>query len=259
MKRKFFVAFVLVFFLFPVFPQLVSADSKSDYEYQLGQYRKNYAEFNLLKQDYLNNPTLNNQQKSILSAKQVLLGRDLAKASYTRYLAELINSRQTAYEGLNDTLIKLAAATQYYSQQAILSQQIITPADLKNFTKTYLKETAPHDLSFVFAQTALKIAQMQRFQLDIKDGFKNLLLKMPDPQPVALKARLEEIPNLTTDIDQKLVLFSQFIIPEEGLEGTFSESYFTPRIEKTIEIRSLQQKLLNQLIDIDLNYAQSQI
>lgn len=253
MKRTFFVAFALAFFMFPL---LVSADSKSDYEYQLGQYRKNYAEFNLLKKDYIDNPTLDNQQKSILSAKQVLLGRDLAKASYTRYLADLINSKQSGYEGLNDTLIKLAAATQFYSKQAQLSQQIITPSELKTFTLNYLKETPVYDLSFLFAQTALKVAQMERFQLDIKAGFEALLPKMPETPPAQLKARLSEIPTLMGVIDDKLLLLTQSIVPEEGVEGTFSEAYFTPRVEKITAIRTLQQNLINQLVDIDLNYVQ---
>ena len=49
----------------------------SDYQYQLDQYRINYAEYQLFKNDYENNPTLNNEQKAVLAAKRAIISREL--------------------------------------------------------------------------------------------------------------------------------------------------------------------------------------
>ena len=98
MKCHLFFAIAVVFLVIAATTTpLAWADAKSDYDYQYGQYRTGYSEFVILKQDYLNTPSLDNQQKAMLSAKQTILARDLAKASLHWYLMDLITGYQVDY------------------------------------------------------------------------------------------------------------------------------------------------------------------
>lgn len=255
--RKFTTLFLLSLFLC-VLPGTVFADAKSDYEFQLSQYRRSYSEFTQLKRDYLLNPTLDNQQKSIITAKQVLLSRDLSKAAYARYMIDLINVNKTNYVPLQPIINRLLMAVDIFTASANLSQSITTPSDLKKFSDSYLINTISPDRSFYYGQVAVKLSQLVRFQLEAQNILDTIYPKLPDPQPIQLKARLDEFPVLAEDINQRIAAIVKMIIPEPEVEKSpvAPEQYFTLIIEKLTDIRSRQSALVDQLVDIDINYAQ---
>ncbi len=256
MVRIYLLLFFCIYSFFgAIIPTQVSASAKTDYEYQLAQYRKNLAEFTQLKRDYLQNPTLDNQQKSIIVVKQALQARDLSKASYARFLAEEIQARNTAYVALDPILIKLVKASEFYFAESTKSAEIITPADLRKFSATYSKNTVIHDRSFFYGQVGVKVAQLVRFQIDAKNILDTIYPKLPTPAPAPLKARLEDIPGQAEMINQKIDLLTSKIIPEEEEGPIMGEQYFNKIVENLSDIRQMEARLIDQFIDIDINYA----
>jgi len=249
------LSFIILIISILVFPLNVFADAKSDYEYQLAQYRKSYTEFSQLKRDYLANPTLDNQQKALIVARQALLARDLSKSSYALYLSELINAPNTSYEPFNKILTRLGEASIFFSSSAQKSQVVTTPAELKSFSAQYSRDTLIHDRSFYYGQVAAKLAQLIRFQLDMDGVLQTIYPKLPDPRPIPLKARLDEIPVKAAQINKQVADSTALITPTIE-EGQLDPDYFTDFSTTLGDIRSRQLLLIDQLIDIDLNYAQ---
>jgi len=248
---------LLLFIFISLSSTSASADSKSDYEYQLSQYRRSYTEFTQLKRDYLQNRTLDNQQKSIIIAKQALLARDLAKAAYARYLTDLITQHNTNYVGFESTLTRLSSAVSFYTLNSTRSQAIATPADLKTFSDEYVLASIIPDRSFYYGQEAAKLAQLIRFHLDAQKIFDSIRPKITqDGQPIPLKARLQEIPILAEEINQKIATQAALIIPKVEEKPISGNDYFSEKIKTLTQIRSLQTELVDLLVDIDLNYAQ---
>lgn len=247
---------ILLLLLLAISPTSVFADAKSDYEYQMSQYRRSYVEFTQLKRDYLANSTLDNQQKSLILAKQVMLSRDLAKGAYARYMMDLINAQNTGYAAFQPVLVRLSEATSFYSFNAQKSQTITTPSDLKEFSSKYNIDSIIPDRSFFYGQVAAKLAQLLRFQLDAKDILDSIRPKLPSPQPIPLQARLNDIPVQADLINKKIEALTKLIIPEVEEGPIAPEQYFTKITEGLTDIRSNQASLVDQLVDIDLNYAQ---
>lgn len=259
--KRVFLAILASFFVFFLATNNVLASAKTDYDYQWSKYRENYAEYKLLKQDYLKNPTLDNQQKAILSAKQTILARDLAKSSYAKYMADLINTHNTGYKDLDPILARLDQASTFFSDQAELSQKIVTPADLKLFASEYSKAVYIHDQALAYGQVGSKIANLVRFQIDAKDGLDIMTPKLPVNKPAALQARLDDIPIFASNINAKIAETTALIIPKNERES-FSlgpRGYIKPFVSKLEAIRKLQLSLIDQLKDIDISYVQSKI
>ena len=243
-------------FLIIIFPPIARADSKTDYEYQLSQYRRHYAEFTQLKRDYLANPTLDNQQKSVILAKQVLLDRDLAKSSYTRLLVDEIKKHNTNFIGFDAVINRLNAATAFYNIETNKSQEIITPNDLKKYSQGYLKAAIIPDRSMYYGQVAAKLASLLQFQNEASTLLSTIYPKLPVNQPVQLKARLTDIPTIAQEINTQIASLAAQIIPEFEDAPINSDQYFLKFIESLTLLRSRQLSLIDQLIDIDINYAQ---
>lgn len=258
MKLKLSIFFVFLYLC--LFPQnIVHADSRADYDFQLAKYRQNYVEFALFKSDYLQNPTLDNQQKAILSAKQTLQARDLAKASYARYLLSSIAAQDSGFTALDPIVIKLTNAVTFFNNEAQLSQQIINASDLKTYTLNYLKNYTIHDLSLYYGQVALKVATMVRFQINTKNELDAMIPQLPSDRPAPLQARLNAIPTLVSQINSQITQITSKIIPDSE-EYILNESTYFDALSAQLEIvKSLQLNLIDQLRDIDLNYVQSKI
>jgi len=257
--RKIISSLLIIVFLLSCFfktAPFVRATAKEDYEFQLSQYRKSYAEFSQLKRDYLQNPTLDNQQKSVIVAKQALSARDQAKASFARYLADLVNGHNTGYTAFQPILTRLSEAVVFYSAKAQESQKITTPSDLTAFSNSYQTETMIHDRSFAYGQVAAKIGNLIRFQIDAQNILNTIYPKLPSPQPIPLKARLDEIPLTVEAINEKISDLLAFAIPEEEDSPLIPDQYFSKFTEGLVDIRSRQSILIDQLIDIDINYVQ---
>jgi len=253
-STKIYLISFLFFFSFFVPP--VFADAKSDYDYQYGQYRQNYPEFSLLKLDYLNTPSLDNQQKAILSAKQTILARDLAKASFTLYLTDLINSTKTSYIPLQPIVSSLVTTREYYLQEAQKSQSIVTQEGLSSYTQDYLQSVVHHDRVVKFGVLAGKISTLIRIQLDLKAALENLVTRLPSSLPATLVARIQELRDSAKVVDIKIDAMTKNINFQEEEESADAEIFFSSRVEKLVEIRTLQIDWINRLIDIDKNYAQ---
>lgn len=246
-----------LFFFFPVFAPLVLATSKTDYEYQYGQYRQNYAEFSLLKSDYLNTPSLDNQQKAILAAKQTIQARDLAKASFALLLTDLISGTQTSYSPIQPIVASLATTREFYLRSAQKSQSIGTEADLSSYSRSYLDSVIHHDRVVKFGILASKISTLVRIQLDLKVALEDLITKLPVSLPATLVNRIQELRDSSRIIDIKIDTLAQKINFQEEEESADAEIFFSSRVEKLTEIRALQADWINRLIDIDKNYAQT--
>lgn len=253
--RVFFLTLALFFFS-GVFGPFVLANAKTDYEYQYGQYRLNYPEYKLLKTDYLSTSSLDNQQKAIISAKQTIYSRDLAKASFAWYLMDLIAGTQANYEPLRPIVSSLAASREFYLLESQKSQSIVTQDDLKKFSEGYLKSVPHHDRMIKFGILGHKLSTLVRLQADSKAALDTLIPRLPAVLPATLTARIQELQDSSKNIDAKIDLLAKNLNLVEDEVAADAEIFFTSRVEKLVEIRTLQLDWINRLIDIEKNYAQ---
>ncbi len=247
---------LLVYLLFLVTPN-VFADAKSDYEYQYSQYRQNYIEYSILKKDFLENPTLDNQQKAILAAKQTMVSRDLAKGSFAAYLLFLCQDKQTNYAPIKPSIEAINQAKTFYLSEANKSQSVVTASDLVSYTQNYLTNTVTHDRSLRSGNVACKISQLVRFQIESKNAYDIILPKLTSPFSAALKTRIDDLQTQGNKINDTINVFTNKLYSEEITDNIDNESYFTNNSETVKKIQNMQLKWIDGLIDIDLNYAHS--
>lgn len=252
---KLFLASLVFLFLQPV--TACFADEKSDYEYQYGQYRQNYIEYKILKNDYLSNPTLDNQQKVILSAKQTISSRDLAKANFAAYLLSAIKSSNVNFTPIKPLLDSLESANKFYLSEAQNSQTIVTPNDLKTFSENYIANSLTHDRAFRTGVIAKKIAELVRFQVESKNALDITLPKLATPFSKPLQARVDELQATGNKINNDINDFANSLFSEEEVQNIDSDDYFSNKSDTVKKIQSAQLKWIDGLIDIDLNYAHS--
>lgn len=256
---KLFARLTILFstiFAFLVLSSSVLADSKSDYDYQYGLYRQNYVEFTVLKNDYLATPSLDNQQKAMLSAKQSILSRDLAKASLAWYIWDLINKSAVDYAPIKPMVDALMVSRSFYLAESEKSQKIITTDNIKKFTADYQVATITPDRTIRYGIIVNKIARLVRIQIDSQAALDDLLPKLPVPLPTTVAARIEELKTMHASINDKIDLLAGGLQPSQGDENVDAEIFYTVRIEKMQEIIAMQTDWINRLIDLDLNYVQ---
>jgi len=233
----------------------VFADAKSDYEYQSSRYRQNYIEYTILKKDYLGNPTLDNQQKAVLAAKQTIQSRDLAKAGFADYLLFLCQEKQTNYTPVKPILDSLSAAKSFFLSEAEKSRLIVTPADLAIFTTNYNTDTITHNRSFRTGVIACKISQLVRIQIESKNALDIILPKLATPFSTPLQNRIDDLKSQGNKINDLINTTTNKLFSEEQINNIDNESFFANNSETIKKIQSLQLKWIDSLIDIDLNYA----
>ncbi|HSV95048.1 MAG TPA: hypothetical protein VLH94_03705 [Spirochaetia bacterium] len=247
----------LFLYLLSTVSTVVYADAKSDFEFQYSKYRQNYIEYSILKKDFLENPTLDNQQKAILAAKQTLSTRDLAKGSFAAYLLYLCQEKETNYAPIKPSIDALTQAKNFYLSEAYKSQSIVTAANLAEYTQNYITNTVTHDKSLRSGVVACKISQLVRFQIQSKNSLDFILPKLAKPYSTALQTRITDIQDLGNKINDTINAFTTKFYSEEMLDNIDNESYFTNNSETVKKIQILQLKWIDSLIDIDLNYAHS--
>jgi len=252
---KLFIVPLFIIFLC-VSTQLVFADARSDYERQYSLYRQNYIEYSILKKDYLANPTLDNQQKAVLAAKQTLQTRDLAKANYAAFLLSLCQVTNTNYAPIKPILDSLFSAKAFFLSEAEKSQAIVTPVQLVAFTQSYLVDVVPHDRSFRTGNVACKISEIVRFQVESKNALDIILPKLATPFSTPLQTRIEDLQSQGNKINDDINTLTSDIISED-VTNIDEDSYFNEKSVIIKKIQSLQLKWIDSLIDIDLNYAHS--
>lgn len=253
--KLFLATFTLLFF--STASTTVFADAKSDYEFQYSRYRQNYIEYSILKKDFLANPTLDNQQKAVLAAKQALSSRDLSKANFAAYLLDFCQERQTNYAPLKPLLDSLRSAKTFFFSQAEKSKAIVTPANLASFTEDYLINVIPHNRSFRTGIVACKISQLVRIQAQSKNALDVILPKLATPLSTPIQTRIDDLHLLGNKINDSIDSFTAKLYTEEEISNIDNEYYFTGKIETIKKIQTLQLKWIDSLIDIDLNYAHS--
>lgn len=250
------MSFFLSLFIFFLSFSFVSADAKSDFDYQYSKHRENFLEYTLYKKDYLSNPTLDNQQKALLSAKQSTNTRELTRASFAAYLRELILINQLRGYPLADSLnANLLSAQQFFLMESQKTLGVVTIADLDKFNQDYLTEYPKHERFLKAGIVGHKLARLKYFALKQDEAIKELKNKIPSTVSVRVFERLENLESDLTTIHTKIDNLSDYLVTEESLENTQSEVFFTSRIEFLSEIRSLQLSWMDGLIDLDLNYA----
>lgn len=255
MRLRLLLTAFFILFLTVVTTTTIFATAKSDYEQQFSQYRQSYIEYSVLKNDFLENPTLDNQQKAVLAAKDTIKARDLAKANYAMYLTDLIQEKNSGYAAIKPISDSLISAKNFYFAEAKKSQAIVTAADLKNFTENYTQNVIIHDQSFRTGVTAVKISQLVRFQIDSKNALDVILPKLSKPFSTSLATRIEDLQSQGNKINDSINDLTNKLFSEEDTNNIDSESYFSNKSETIKKIQSLQLRWVDGLIDIDLNYA----
>lgn len=241
-------------FLF-VAPTGVFADAKSDFDFQYSKYRQNIIEYTILKKDFLDNPTLDNQQKAVLAAKDAIYSRDLAKASFADYLLSLCKEEKTNFAPVKPILDNLRNAKSFFQSEAVKSKTIVTPANLLSFTQSYLENTKVHDNSFRSGVVACKISEFVRIQIESKNAFDVVYPKLATPFSTALNTRINDLQTQGNNINDIINTFTNKLNTEEDMLNINNENYFYDKIETINKIQTLQLRWIDSLIDIDLNYA----
>lgn len=259
MNRR-YLSLYLCFFavVFVALPRLVRASAQSDYLDQFTEYRRSYAEYLLIKKDYLANPTLDNQQKSILISKQLIFSRDKSKSLFANFLNDSLTARKLNMAQFIPFQEGLASASAFYELQASLSQKIATPSDLLSFSKKYLEGRARHDNYFFYGSVANKVAQQVQFQVEAKRLLDTLYPKLPNPLPTLLQSRMDEISILASEINTKISLTIDSITQNNNAAFENSALYFENKTRELQSIKQLQLKMIDLLIDIDQDYGQKQ-
>lgn len=227
----------------------------SDYNFQLDQYRKNYAEYQNFKNDYLAHPTLANEQKAILSAKQTISSRELAWANFVLALSDSISGTGVSYPLSDKAKVDLASIARYHFGQATAVGSVVTRADLTTFTKNELKITATHKLALTQAQVAGKLAQLIKFQIDAKADYDSLMPKLSSvADEVTVKNGLDQIQTSSVQINDQISALAK---RTSGLSADqFSaDQFFTDSSDILTQIRSSVTRLVNIIIDLDTNYV----
>lgn len=250
--RKFL--FLAVFLMF--FPVVVFADSKSDFDYQFSKYREHYLEYSIFKKDYLTNPTLDNQQKALLTIKQSLSARDLAKASFATHVRDLITVNKINYPILTPIINNLTVSQNYYQGEAKKSLALVTLADIDTYDKDYSKSYLEPEKNIKLGIVASKIAKLKYFHTQQEEALDKLKTKLPTSPSLRVAERITDLENGLNNISIKINTMSELLVSEEGRDNTESEIFFTSKLEPLSEIRTLQLNWLDLLIDLDLNYGE---
>lgn len=250
MKLLLFLFTILFFLVTPVL-----ADSRSDFDYQYGKYRERFSEFLLYKKDYLSTPSLDNQQKALLTAKLSISTRDLTKASFAAYLRDLILLNNLNFPPLIPINKGLIEAQQYFLGEASKGQAIVTLADLDTFDKSYQNSYKKYESFMKLGVVSHKIAKLKNFSLKQGSALVTLKSKLPKNVSVRVTERLESLEKDLTLITEKIDSMANYLISEEGMDNSESEIFFSAKVDQLAEIRALQLDWIEQLIDLDLNYG----
>ncbi len=227
----------------------------SDYNFQLDQYRKNYAEYLNFKNDYLAHPTLDNEQKAILSAKQTISSRELAWANFILVLSDSIGSTGISYPLSDKAKADLATIAKYHFDQATAVGSVITRADLTIFTKNELKVTATHKLALSQAQVANKLIQLIKFQTDAKAAYNSLLPKLAAvADEVSVKNGLDQIQTSSIQINDQISTLAKKT-SDLNVDQFSTDQLYSNSSEILIQIRAGINRLVNIIIDLDTNYV----
>ncbi len=240
-----------------LFTTAISAQNThlSDYQFQLDQYRRNYAEYQSFKADYDEHPTLGNEQKAILAAKQAIISRELAWGNFVFVLSDSITAPQVNYPFINDSVSSLSSIAAYHLNQAAEAKKISTRSDLTAFTIKELSVNATHTLPLIQAQVSNKLAQMIKFQIDAKAAYDALPPQLePVKNDLTVRNGLDQINTYSQQINEQIDALSKKA-SNLDLQSANQNQYFTDTSQSLAVIRGLQNRLVAVIIDLDTNYV----
>lgn len=227
----------------------------SDYQYQLDQYRSNYAEYQVLLKDWQDHPTLNNEQKALISAKQTLTSRELAAANFDLYFIDQISAPQVDHPLIAKSVTELSDIAKYHFDQAQAVGKIATKADLLAFTQSYLTTVATHANALIRAQVSNKIAQLLKYQKDYSAALTNLQPRLAANQDdIRVKNGLSQISSYDQQVTSSIADLTQNALAVD-LEASDAINFTNNSVDSLSQIRALEGRIINIIIDLDTNYA----
>jgi hypothetical protein len=256
-KTLLLITFLIIFLISSVGAILAQSDNppEEDYRYQLDQYRRHYSEYQIFKSDYFDNSTLDNEQKTILSARSAIVARELTQSSYVRWLNQNLDATQT--EGLSTTIVRsqLKELFDFYSQQADLARSIQTKKDLTAFTTSYIAFLNKDQAYWNRAQIIIKVARLRKLQRNADAAFAVILPQIEGKKDVPLvKNGIQEVYDLQIEINGLLekATSTAISLKEEKKEGNQVLKDITKIFSQA---QTLQIRIINRIIDLDENYV----
>ena len=255
MKKLFLVIFAAIFIFSASVALAQTTTYLSDYNFQLDQYRQNYAEYTNFKKDYDERPTLNNEQKALLSAKQTIVSRELAWANFYLVLSESISKPEVNYPLITKATTDLTNIANDHFNQANKAGNIATRADLTSFTQEELTALAAHRLPVTQSQVANKLAQLIKFQIDAKTAYDSLVPKLEAVKnEVVVKNGLDQVQTYSAQINGQIEALAKKTT-DFNLDESNQNQFYATASEALRGIRSLQNRLVAVIIDLDTNYV----
>ncbi len=238
-------------------PGLVFAQGnpESDYRFQLDQYRRYYAEYQNYKKDYEARPSLENEQKALLSAKQTIIARELAWANFYLIMGQSLLAPGVTYPLVTKAVTDMNSLASYHFNQASLAEKIVTRSDLTEYTLAEMKVLPTHGLPLTQAQIAIKVAQLIKLSKDAKSANDSLVPALsPVKEEITVQNGLSQIEAYSRQVNEQIETLSK-----KALELVF-ETANQPRFldESSLalaEIRSNLRRLVDVIIDLDTNYV----
>jgi len=235
---------------------LAQNSPETDYQYQLSQYRRQYAEFQIYKKDYLENHTLDNEQKALQSAQLAIVSRELTLASFTRILKQSIIVAEVDHPLINDTYSSIDELVNYHLNQATTAAVIQTQKDLNAFNTTYQTKIKANQITLDTIQIVNKLAHLLRFSQKLEEQYSLLKPKIESKKNLALLATgLEEIDAQLIKINKKLETVIGQITVYQDVSSSNRQSALEKITGSLVSIQLSERKIVERLIDFDKNYV----
>lgn len=245
----------LLLFLF-VFSQPVHAENQplEDYSFQFNLYLENYNQWQVYKQDYKENPTLDNQQKAILTAKQTISARERSRAALFRYLSTSIKRQAINQEFITNSLVKIDQMSNYHLSLAQSVQAINTPSDLEAFSTKAKKELITSNKVYILAQVLNKLSQLMKYQLEAQRIYELIIPKLPQEAIYPVKNGLDQITSYHTQINYSIEQAKASLAKLEAGEKS-PTTFYSETGQILSNIRTQELNLVSILVDLDTNYV----
>jgi hypothetical protein len=252
--RRLFPVFLL--FLIYVTPIHAQNTPESDYQYQLSQYRRNYAEFQIYKKDYLANNTLDNEQKALQSAQNTIVARELTMASFLRILKQSIYAAEVDIPITSETQASLDTLLNYYLDQSKVVTQIQTKKDLLDFSTKTQAQLKSNQAIIDTVQVVNKLVHLIRFNQKINEQYALLKPRLESKKNLALVASgFEEIVKYQTKINDDTTLIIGQITKIKNSETSARSKAVEASNIALNRIQLNERLIVNRLIDFDKNYV----
>lgn len=253
MRRLFPFFLLFLTFITPIYAQNTP---ESDYQYQLSQYRRNYAEFQIYKKDYLANNTLDNEQKALQSAQNTIIARELTMASFLRILKQSIYAAEIDLPVTSETIASLDTLLNYYLDQSKAVTQIQIKKDLFDFSTKSQAQLKANQAIIDTVQIVNKLVHLIRFSEKIDKQYALLKPQLEDKKNLALVASgFEEIAKYQTKINEDITLIIGHVATIKNAETTTRSKAIETSNAALNRIQLNERLIVNRLIDFDKNYV----